>query len=120
MPYSRDQYAMSEEPEDVNAAYYLIVYAALGILFMAVTLGREGVLFGGSLAASQRIHYNLIDKVTHAKFRFFDQTPLGQIMNRFSQDVRSIDQNVSEATNDVARCAFSILIIVATITYVTS
>jgi ABC-type multidrug transport system fused ATPase/permease subunit len=63
---------------------------------MLITFVREGFLFGGSLAASRRIHERLIQKITHAKFRFFDQTPLGQLMNRFSKDIEAVDQEVRD------------------------
>ncbi|RMY47423.1 hypothetical protein D0864_15074, partial [Hortaea werneckii] len=74
---------------EVDVGYYLGVYGVLGIAYMIITFLREGVLFGGSLAASTRIHRTLMENVTHAKFRFFDSTPLGQIMNRFSKDIES-------------------------------
>ena len=32
--------------------------------------------------------------ILHAKFRFFDTTPLGQLMNRFSKDI-AVDQEVA-------------------------
>jgi ABC-type multidrug transport system fused ATPase/permease subunit len=79
---------------EVDSTYYLAVYAVLGVIFMFITFVREGFLFAGSLAASKRIHERLIQKITHAKFRFFDQTPLGQLMNRFSKDIESVDQEV--------------------------
>jgi len=79
---------------DVDSTYFLSVYAILGLVFMIITFIREGFLFAGSLAASRRIHERLIQSITHAKFRFFDQTPLGQLMNRFSKDIEAVDQEV--------------------------
>ncbi|CAK3837720.1 ABC transporter [Lecanosticta acicola] len=104
---------------EVDVGYYLGVYAALGVAYMAVTLLREGVLFGGSLAASKRIHRQLMETVTHAKFRFFDSTPLGQIMNRFSKDVEAVDQEIAPVAVGVVHCMFSILTIVVLISVIT-
>lgn len=104
---------------EVDVGYYLGVYAVLGIAYMAVTLLREGVLFGGSLAASKRIHRTLMETVTHAKFRFFDTTPLGQIMNRFSKDVEAVDQEIAPVAVGVVHCLFSILTIVVLISVIT-
>jgi len=92
--YSGMQSSFTTADPDVNSAYFLGVYAILGGIFMFITFLREGFLFGGSLAASRRIHERLIQKITHAKFRFFDQTPLGQLMNRFSKDIEAVDQEV--------------------------
>ena len=103
----------------VNVGYYLGVYAVLGVAYMAITLTRDGVLFGGSLTASKRIHRQLMGSVTHAKFRFFDSTPLGQIMNRFSKDIESVDQEVAPVAVGVVHCLASIITIVVLISVIT-
>ena len=104
---------------DVNSAYFLTVYAVLGLIFMFITFLQEGFLFGGSLAASRRIHEQLIQKVTHAKFRFFDQTPLGQLMNRFSKDIEAVDQEVAPVAVGVIHCLASIITTVILISVIT-
>lgn len=105
--------------EDVNSSYYLGVYAVLGLIFMLITLLREGILFTGSLTASKRIHNQLMEKVARAKFRFFDSTPLGQIMNRFSKDIESVDQEIAPVAVGVVHCLASILTIVVLISVIT-
>ncbi|KAJ8245701.1 hypothetical protein GJAV_G00273560 [Gymnothorax javanicus] len=44
------------------------------------------------LSAATSLHHNLLNKIIHAPLRFFDVTPLGQILNRFSADTNIIDQ----------------------------
>ncbi|TKA73892.1 hypothetical protein B0A55_03795 [Friedmanniomyces simplex] len=110
---------MSVLGSEVDAGYYLGVYAALGAGYMVITLVREGVLFGGSLTASKRIHRNLTESVTHARFRFFDSTPLGQIMNRFSKDIESVDQEIAPVAVGVVHCLASIITIVVLISVIT-
>jgi ABC-type multidrug transport system fused ATPase/permease subunit len=107
------------EPSSVNAGYFLGVYAILGLVFMLITLIREGILFGGSLAASRRIHQRLMESVTHARFRFFDSTPLGQLMNRFSKDIESVDQEIAPVAVGVVHCLASIITIVVLISVIT-
>lgn len=103
----------------VDVGYYLGVYAVLGAVYMFVTFFREGVLFSGSLTASRRIHRELMEKITHAKFRFFDSTPLGQIMNRFSKDIEAVDQEIAPVAVGVVHCLFSIITIVILISVIT-
>ncbi|KAL5121776.1 Transporter of the ATP-binding cassette (ABC) [Pleosporales sp. CAS-2024a] len=105
--------------DEIDTTYFLGVYAVLGLIFMLITFLREGFLFGGSLAASRRIHERLIQKITHAKFRFFDQTPLGQLMNRFSKDIEAVDQEVAPCAIGVVHCFASIVTIVVLITVIT-
>lgn len=104
---------------EVDVGYYLGVYAVLGLAFMIITLLRELVLFAGSLNASRRIHRQLMDRVTHARFRFFDSTPLGQIMNRFSKDIEAVDQELAPVAVGVVHCLFSLLTTVILISVIT-
>jgi ABC-type multidrug transport system fused ATPase/permease subunit len=117
--YAAMQTSFVDNSGEVDSAYYLTVYAVLGIVFMVITFVREGFLFGGSLAASRRVHERLIQTVTHAKFRFFDQTPLGQLMNRFSKDIESVDQEVAPVAIGVVHCLASIITIVILISVIT-
>ena len=110
---------MDNPSSTVNAGFYLGVYAILGALYMIITLVREGVLFGGSLAASRRIHTRLMQSIMHAKFRFFDTTPLGQIMNRFSRDIEAVDQEIAPTAVGVVHCLFSLLTVIILISVIT-
>ncbi|KAJ5562910.1 hypothetical protein N7461_001671 [Penicillium sp. DV-2018c] len=111
--------ASGESDGDVNVAYYLGVYALLGFLYILISLSREGVLFWGSLHASWKIHDRLLNAVMHAKFRFFDSTPLGQLMNRFSKDVESVDQEVAPVAIGMLHSLASVIMIVILISWIT-
>ncbi|KAM0315686.1 hypothetical protein ACHAO8_003737 [Botrytis cinerea] len=104
---------------DVDVGYYLGVYALIGIACMLIALFRDFWLFFGSLTASWRIHENLMKAVTRAKFKFFDSTPLGQLMNRFSKDLEAVDQEVAPIAIGVMSCALAIVVTVALITAIT-
>ncbi len=104
---------------DVDVSYYLTVYALIGIVCMLVALFRDFWLFFGSLTASWKIHQRLMHSVTRAKFKFFDVTPLGQIMNRFSKDLEAVDQEVAPIAIGVMSCALAIIVTVALISAIT-
>lgn len=104
---------------EVNVAYYLGVYALLGLLYIAVSMVREGLLFYGSLSASKKIHTQLLVSVTRAQFKFFDSTPLGQLMNRFSKDLEAIDQEVAPIAVGVLGCLATVICIVVLISVIT-
>ena len=104
---------------DVDVRYYLTVYALIGVACMLVALFRDLWLFFGSLTASWKIHKRLMESVTRAKFKFFDVTPLGQLMNRFSKDLEAVDQEVAPVAIGVMSCALAIVVTIALITAIT-
>lgn len=120
IPYFSDQWSLKALfAPNVDVKYYLIVYAVIGLSGMVVALFRDFWLFYGSLTASSTIHSRLIETVTRAKFKFFDVTPLGQIMNRFSKDLEAVDQEVAPGAIGIVGCALSILVTIVLITAIT-
>lgn len=109
----------SSASDEVDAWYYLGVYGALGLSFILISLVREAFIFWGSLRASAKLHRKLFDAVTRARLQFFDTTPLGQLMNRFSKDIEAIDQDVSPVAVGVMGCLFSLISIVVLICVIT-
>ncbi|KAH8600771.1 hypothetical protein B0O99DRAFT_288710 [Bisporella sp. PMI_857] len=110
---------MAKIAPDVDVGYYLAVYASIGIACMLVALFRDFWLFFGSLTASWKLHQRLVQSVTRAKFKFFDVTPLGQLMNRFSKDLEAVDQEVAPIAIGVMSCALAICVTIALITAIT-
>ena len=105
--------------EGVDDWHYLAIYAIIGGIYVLISLGREGYIFWGSLRASQELHARLLQTVTRAKIQFFDTTPLGQLMNRFSKDIEAIDQDVSPTAVGVLGCLASLISIIVLISVIT-
>jgi ABC-type multidrug transport system fused ATPase/permease subunit len=103
----------------VDDGFYLTVYAVIGMACMLVALFRDFWLFFGSITASWTIHRRLMQSVTRAKFKFFDVTPLGQLMNRFSKDLEAVDQEVAPVAIGVMSCALAIIVTIALIAVIT-
>ena len=81
----------SDTSGENNYGYRLGVYAAIGVV-QAVTVGYAWIaIVAGTLLASRTLHNKLLVKIMHAPMHFFDTTPLGRIMNRFSKDIDILD-----------------------------
>ncbi|POR38233.1 ATP-dependent bile acid permease [Tolypocladium paradoxum] len=104
---------------DVNVAYYLAGLAIIGVAGTLAAFTRDIWIFFGSLSASKRLHDRLMCAVTRAKFKFFDVTPLGQLMNRFSKDLEAVDQEISPTAIGVMSCALSLVVTVVLIAIIT-
>lgn len=91
-------------PETVSVDYYLGIYVLLSICAMILgSLNLYYVVMGG-LAASRVLHERLLKSITRAKVRFFDTTPMGRIVNRFSSDISTIDDEVSNGIQGLFGC----------------
>ncbi|KAK3817182.1 MAG: hypothetical protein J3R72DRAFT_529513 [Linnemannia gamsii] len=91
-------------PETVSVDFYLGIYVLLSICAMILgSLNLYYVVMGG-LAASRVLHERLLKSITRAKVRFFDTTPMGRIVNRFSSDISTIDDEVSNGIQGLFGC----------------
>lgn len=95
----------------VNDQYFITVYALLAVTFALIKFIRMVLLFAGSLSASQILHTRLLTSITRASFSFYDATPIGQIVNRFSRDIETIDQQLAPVLLGFQHAAFSALMI---------
>lgn len=72
---------------------YLGFYIFLGVGAAVVTVSQSLVLYTYCAIHSARIlHDRMLNAVVRAPMSFFETTPLGRILNRFSNDVYRIDQ----------------------------
>lgn len=78
--------------------FYMRIYVLITVSNIIVGTGRFAVLYWGALRANKTLYGELLRRVFRAPLRFFDRTPLGRILNRFSKDFETIDSNIP---NDV-------------------
>uniref|UniRef100_A0A672VC02 ABC-type glutathione-S-conjugate transporter n=1 Tax=Strigops habroptila TaxID=2489341 RepID=A0A672VC02_STRHB len=95
------------------------VFGALGVI---QALGRfastAAVLLGGVLA-SQKLFLQLLRNVARSPMVFFEQTPIGNLLNRFSKEMDAIDSVIPDKLKSLLGFLFNLLkiyivIIVAT------
>ncbi|KAK9479736.1 hypothetical protein V1514DRAFT_327274 [Lipomyces japonicus] len=98
--------------------YYLAIYGVIAIIYIVLSFLREGLFYWGSLSASKRLFDKLLGAVMRAKPRFFDQTPVGRIINRFSKDVESIDREVAVDALSFAHSCLSVAVIIGVISFI--
>ncbi|KAK3805989.1 MAG: hypothetical protein JOS17DRAFT_768002 [Linnemannia elongata] len=103
-------------PDSVNIEYYLGVYVLLSFLTTVFYgLASVYIMIVPSIRGSRVLHEKLLRKVARAKVRFFDTTPMGRIVNRFSADITSIDDNVGRAFHHFLLTALTVIGIVVVI-----
>ncbi|KAJ3033391.1 hypothetical protein HDV00_006388 [Rhizophlyctis rosea] len=80
--------------DDHSAVWYVTIYGVIGL---AAILAQQFAFLleaYGAYHASKKLHQRLLERVINAPVRFFDITPLGRIVNRFSKDIGTIDSDL--------------------------
>ncbi|PPQ69785.1 hypothetical protein CVT26_014173 [Gymnopilus dilepis] len=77
-------------PND-NVRPWLMIYLYISIAGAICVLSYIVIGYYASLQASRRLFIALIQRLTRAPARFFDVTPIGRILNRFTTDINTID-----------------------------
>lgn len=86
-------WAEREQANDTRSlGFFLGIYFALAIGYAIVTMIRSVWFLNLALYASKKLHDKMLGSVLRAPITFFDTTPIGRIISRFSRDVQTLDE----------------------------
>uniref|UniRef100_A0A7N0ZU15 ABC-type xenobiotic transporter n=2 Tax=Kalanchoe fedtschenkoi TaxID=63787 RepID=A0A7N0ZU15_KALFE len=97
---------------------YLVILSTFCLVNSLLTLTRAFSFAYGGLRAAVLMHDKLIMKLVGAPVSFFDDTPGGRILNRFSSDLYTIDDSLPFILNILLANSVALLGIVAVLSYV--
>ncbi|KAJ1734938.1 hypothetical protein LPJ61_000812 [Coemansia biformis] len=98
-----------------SAMYWLGIYMAVSVAAIGCDAVKLLYIYKAAVRASRRLHERLLQAVVHATPRFFDTTPLGRIINRFSRDMQTVDEATMETLADCVCDALAVCSVVAII-----
>jgi ATP-binding cassette subfamily C (CFTR/MRP) protein 1 len=107
------------EYEKHSQAFYLGMYGLLAFTLGFFTYVRTYLLVRFGVAASENLHSGLLNSMLGAPQSFFDTTPIGRILSRFSKDVYSIDVELSEYLDFFMFMSLQVVVSIGTIIFVT-
>ncbi|OSX63327.1 hypothetical protein POSPLADRAFT_1074001 [Postia placenta MAD-698-R-SB12] len=103
-------------PWEVNVPFHLSVYALIMLLGFIMYFVYASIFLVGSLRASRIIHNTLITSVLGTTMRWLDKTPTGRVIARCTQDIGTIDSELSSCLDVLIILAINILIKLAAVT----
>lgn len=73
------------------------------------TIFLELLLSFGCIYAAINLHNGILARILHAPLLYFDQTPIGRILQRFSKDIEVVDQKIPGILTDLLYCAAEVI-----------
>jgi len=89
---------------------WLVIYGMIGLLVIGGTLLADLLWLKRGLKAGQEIHDRMQNSVLGAKIRFFDSTPIGRVLQRFSRDVEAVEIHLRWCFEHSIKCFTQVII----------
>ncbi|KAG0006808.1 hypothetical protein BGZ65_003355 [Modicella reniformis] len=111
--------SMVHTEEKHSTDFYLFIYALISMGSTLMHIVQTIIVLYGSLRAARLLYRKLLFSVVRAPLRFFDTTPVGRIMNRFSKDFETVDGSIANNCSQLLSLIMSVSSIIIILAYVT-
>ena len=85
---------LSKETSEEQQRMDVVIYGGATAASLTLTTFRVFLFFIVSLRSSQRLHDRMVEAILHTQPSFFDTNPTGRILNRFSRDIGTMDEQL--------------------------
>ena len=92
----------------------IYIYTGLVVALFVSAFARSTLTFIIALRNSVRLHENIFIRVLRAPMLFFENNPMGRILNRFTKDIGNVDQALPNTLGELNMTVFQVLGIVVT------
>ncbi len=89
--------------------FYIGIYFALGVGYLVLATLRSVLYLTLALHASTKLHNKMMYSILHAPMSFFDTTPIGRVLSRFSRDVDAVDQLLPQAFSQMLTTVMNLI-----------
>jgi len=79
-------------------SFFLRIYVVVSLSIIPILVVQYAFRIYGSLKSSDYFHKSMLTRLLHAPTFFFDVTPRGRIINRFSKDIYAVDKTLSSTS----------------------
>lgn len=84
----------SQDADLSRRRFYLLGYGLFLVSYVVFELVYWTIFVVGTLRAAVWFHRQLLHSIMRSPLAFFDTTPMGRIINRFSRDIESVDKEI--------------------------
>ena len=101
---------LTQMNQKVTAVQLIVGYGLLGLLTMLISFSNQFWWTLRGINAGQSLHRKMLNAILSTNIRFFDSTPVGRIIQRFSRDLESVDIHLQWSFDSAIHSLFNIFI----------
>ena len=101
------------------SGFYLGIYTVLGFSQAVAIVFASAFLVISSMIGAKTLHNNMLSNIIRSPMSFFDITPTGRILNRFSKDIYTIDETIPRSVFMFFGSTFTVLSVIVVIAVAT-
>ena len=87
----------------------IVIFGVLGFIVLLAVMARHLFWALRAVAAGKFLHDHALTAVMGTTLRFFDSTPVGRILNRFSRDVDAVERELAWSVESCVRSVFAVI-----------
>ncbi|CAF0928035.1 unnamed protein product [Brachionus calyciflorus] len=100
---------VSESGDTMTKTFRILAYGLLGTGQHFFSFVSELIAVKMIMNSSRNLHQNMLKSIMHSTMQFFESTPIGRILNRFSKDLNSIEVVIPIFFKDFFYCLFDLI-----------
>lgn len=100
----------SGHPEKITAIQGVMIYGVISVCSLVVQMSTQIFWLQRGIKAGVELHDKMLASILKAPVRFFDTTPVGRLLQRFSRDLESVDIQLQWSFESAVQSLFQILV----------
>ncbi|MBY0554615.1 ATP-binding cassette domain-containing protein [bacterium] len=100
--------SQSDKMTGLTPVQIILIYGGLGFLTMLLVFLSNSFWSRRGIEAGKSFHDQMLRAILSAPIRFFDSTPVGRILQRFSRDMESVDIHLQWSFDNTIHSVFHI------------
>jgi ABC-type multidrug transport system fused ATPase/permease subunit len=102
--------SQSSRMSELTPLKIILIYGGLGAMTMLVVFLSNSFWARRGIEAGKSFHDQMLKSILSAPIRFFDSTPIGRILQRFSRDMESVDVHLQWSFDHTIHAFFHITV----------